>query len=193
MGYAWRGSNTQLVISAPIAVGPQAPGLGTAAAGFSTRGTAKKIVAVTGRCSLPLRSETVSSRRVAQIGRVAAGLAGTSVSAAVLSTGAFSHVVITRDYDLADGDAPTGVVYFTPSAWLVNNGVTVPAAAVPAALDAVGRIAIDLVANTDPGTTPAGSHYTVREAIIGQSERSYRVVIPYNAGSTIDLSTLPVL
>lgn len=104
----------------------------------------------------------------------------------------FTQVTVTRDYDLATGAAPSGVVYFTPSAWLVN-GVTVPPVAVAAALDTVGQITVDLFANTDPATAPAGSYYTVREVIVGQPTRTYRVVIPHNAGSTIDLSTLPVL
>lgn len=109
------------------------------------------------------------------------------------SAGVFTHVTVTRDYDLGDGSAPTGTVYFTPSDWLVNNGVTVPAAPVAAPLNVAGAISIDLVANTDSATAPAGSYYTVREEIFGQPSRSYRVRVPHDQGSAIDLSTLPVL
>jgi hypothetical protein len=104
----------------------------------------------------------------------------------------FTQVTVTRDYDLATGAAPTGTVYFTPSAWLVN-GVTVPPVAVTAALDIDGVITVDLFANTDPATEPSGSYYTVREVIFGQPVRAYRVAIPHDAGPTVDLSTLPVL
>lgn len=104
----------------------------------------------------------------------------------------FTQVTVTRDYDLATGAAPTGTVYFTPSVWLVNT-VTVPAAEVAVALNVAGAISVDLFANTDPATAPAGSYYTVREVIVGQPQRSYRVRVPHDAGSTIDLSTLPVL
>lgn len=103
---------------------------------------------------------------------------------------AFTHVTITRDYDLATGAAPAGSVVFTPSAWLVNSGVTVPAAAVAARLDTTGQITVDLVANTDPATAPAGSYYTVRENIVGQPTRTYTVIIPHSAGSLVDLSGL---
>ena len=104
----------------------------------------------------------------------------------------FTQVTVTRDYDLATGAAPSGTVYFTPSTWLVN-GVTVPPVAVAAVLDTVGQISVDLFANTDPATTPASSYYTVLEVIFGQPTRSYRVRVPHDAGSTIDLATLPVL
>jgi hypothetical protein len=105
---------------------------------------------------------------------------------------AFTQVTVTRDYDLATGDAPTGTVYFTPSDWLVNE-VTVAPVAVAAPLNVAGQITIDLFANSDPATVPADSNYLVREVIVGQPTRSYRVVIPHDAGSSLDLSTLSVL
>lgn len=104
----------------------------------------------------------------------------------------FTQVTVTRDYDLATGAAPTGTVYFTLSTWLVNT-VTVPPVVVAAPLNEAGQISINLFANTDPATVPANSYYTVREQILGQPQRSYRVRIPHDAGSSLDLSTLPVL
>jgi hypothetical protein len=101
----------------------------------------------------------------------------------------FTQVTVTRDYDLADGTDPSGIVYFTPSAWLVN-GVTVPAAEVAVALDIDGVLTVDLFANTDPGTTPTGSYYTVREVILGQPTRTYRVIIPHDLGSPLDLALM---
>lgn len=120
---------------------------------------------------------------------VATGVGSARNTVAPTSAG-FTHVTITRDYDLADGSAPTGTVYFTPSDWLRNGSVTIPAARVAARLDALGAIAIALAANTDPGTSPGGTYYTVLEVIDGQPDRTYEVTIPYNQGSTIDLSTL---
>lgn len=104
---------------------------------------------------------------------------------------AFTHVILTRDYDLATGVAPTGVVSFTPSDWLLNSGVTVVGATVEAPLDIDGKITITVAANTDSGTTPLESSYTVQEDILGQPRRIYRVRVP--AGGSVDLSTLPIL
>lgn len=101
----------------------------------------------------------------------------------------FTQVTVTRDYDLATDAAPSGVVYFTPSAWLVN-GVTVPPAAVAVPLDVNGVITVDLFANTDPATEPTGSYYTVREVIVGQPVRTYTVTIRHDIGSSLDLSGL---
>lgn len=190
MGY--RTTNQIFITSAPVEVGPGAPGLGTAALGAFGRATVKKVATQGGRAAVGLVART--ERKVAvQTGRLAVGLAGFPVSSLPGPAGSFTHVTVTRDYDLATGAAPAGTVTFTPSAWLVNNGVTVVAAPVVATLDVDGVIAIDLVANTDPGTAPAGSHYTVREDIRGQLRRTYRVVIPHGAGSPIELSGLPVL
>lgn len=193
MPYAWRGANTSLVLSAPVDGGAQAPGLGTAAAGFGARGTQKKIVAQTGRCSVLAQGRGGTVRAVAQTGRVGLGTALSVEQSGIISGGAFTQITITRDYTLATGEVPVGVVYFTPSEWMVNNGVTVPAAPVSAAVSSEGRIQLDLAANDDVGTTPTDTHYEVREQITGQATRIYKVAVPYDAGSPIDLSTLPVI
>jgi hypothetical protein len=65
---------------------------------------------------------------------------------------AFTYVTVTRDYDLADGEEPIGTVVFTPTAAMVNAGVTVVAAPVRAVLDTAGVLTISLAANTDPAT-----------------------------------------
>jgi len=101
---------------------------------------------------------------------------------------AFTIVTITGNYDLPNGIDPVGTVSFTPSAPMVN-GPTVVAVKVIRTLNVDGVLVIDLVANTDPGTVPAGTNYLVEEAING-IVRSYTVIIPHNAGSTINLSTL---
>lgn len=101
---------------------------------------------------------------------------------------AFTTVIVTRDYDLADGTDPTGAVTFTPTSPMVN-GVTVVAAPVAGRLDVDGRLSIELAANTDPATLPTGSYYLVKEVIAGVS-RSYYVQIRHDLGSTIDLATL---
>lgn len=102
---------------------------------------------------------------------------------------AFTQVTVTRDYDLANGVDPYGTVSFTPSAWLVN-GATVPAATVTTPLGVGGKISVALFANTDLATLPAGSYYTVREDVAGQPRRSYRVIVPHNVGSPLDLTAL---
>ena len=101
---------------------------------------------------------------------------------------AFTTVTITRDYDLADGTDPAGTVSFTPTAPMVN-GTTVVAAKVTERLNVDGLLTIDLAANTDPATLPAGTTYLVEEDI-GGARRSYYVEIPHDQGAALDLSTL---
>jgi len=102
---------------------------------------------------------------------------------------AFTTVTITQDYDLADGTDPAGQVTFTPTAPMVNSGVQVPAAPVLRALDIDGGISCALVANTDSGTTPAGTAYLVEELINGVA-RSYYVTVPHDQGSSLTLANL---
>lgn len=194
-----RAVNTPTIASGVLVSGNQAPGLGTAAVGLTSRGAAKKVLALGGRCTMGAfggRSQltTTTPTKVAPIaGRVTLGLGGGGTVTAIVASGAYTHVVVTRDYDLATGEAPSGVVYFTPSTWLLNSGVTLVPAPVPATLNDLGQISISLAANNDPDTTPAGSHYQVREVIAGQPERTYKVVIPCDIGPTVDLSILPEL
>lgn len=101
---------------------------------------------------------------------------------------AFTVVTVTADYDLANGLDPAGTVYFTPSAPMVN-GTTVVAAPVSRTVDVDGLLSIPLAANTDPATVPSGTTYLVQE-VLGGVARSYSVVVPHNAGSTVALSTL---
>jgi len=101
---------------------------------------------------------------------------------------AFTKVTVTGDYDLANGFDPVGTVSFTPSEPMVN-GTTVVAAPVTRSLNIDGVLVIVLAANTDPATTPAGTFYDVAEVINGVT-RSYTVIVPHNAGSTVDLTTL---
>jgi hypothetical protein len=82
-------------------------------------------------------------------------------------------------------------VTFTPTTPMVN-GVTVVAAAVVARLDVDGLLGIELAANTDPATAPAGSYYLVKE-VIGGATRSYYVQIPHNLGASLDLATLDTI
>lgn len=190
---AYQAASAQLVITAPVVVTVGDQLFGTGTVGLSAGGTAKKVAVVGGTAALGLGSRVGSGRQAGQAGRVSVGLAGRTTQVATSVSGSFTHVTITRDYDLATGEAPIGVVYFTPSAWLKNNGVTLVAAPVGAALNSLGQISISLAANTDPATTPPNSYYVVREAIVGQLDRSYKVAIPYNAGLTIDLATLTVI
>lgn len=193
MPYAWRGANTSLVLNAPVDAGPQAPGLGVGAVGLGGRATQKKIVAQGGQCSVAAGGRIATVRKVAQGGRLTVANTLTVEHDSVSAGGSYTYVTITRDYTLATGEAPVGVVYFTPSTWMVNNAVTIPAAPVSAVLSSEGLIQLTLAANNDVGTTPIGSHYEVREQITGQLTRIYKVAVPYNAGVTVDLSTLPII
>lgn len=102
---------------------------------------------------------------------------------------AFTQVVITQDFTLADGTEPGGSVTFTPNAPMLDAGVVIPPVPVTARLNGVGTISTTLVANTDPGTTPAGTAYKVDENINGV-RRSYYIQVPYNQGSSLTLYDL---
>lgn len=105
---------------------------------------------------------------------------------------AFTQVTITQDFNLADGVEPSGTVTFTPVVPMLNGGVVIPAAPVVARLVGDGTISISLAANTDVGTTPAGSAYSVVELINGV-RRAYNIQIPTDQGSTVTLYALAQL
>ena len=105
---------------------------------------------------------------------------------------AFTTVTVTCDYDLADGTDPVGTVSFTPTVPMVN-GTTVVAAKVTERLNVDGLLTVELAANTDPTTQPAGAAYLVEESIGApgeQATRRYYVQIPHDQGSTLTLSSL---
>ena len=119
---------------------------------------------------------------------VLSDLRAAEVAALAPPQSGFTFVTVTADYDLADGIDPVGTVSFTPSQPMVNDD-TIVAAPVTRALDIDGILLIDLAANTDPLTTPTGTFYTVTESINGVS-RTYQRVVPYNAGSPVNLTDL---
>lgn len=111
-------------------------------------------------------------------------------------------VTVTRTYDLATGQAPRGKVVFRPSERFVNES-TVVEAPVVAYLDLNGSISIALYANTDPGSSPSGTGYHVREEITGHWAgvnahdsanapviTEYFIVVPHDAGSPLALHEL---
>jgi hypothetical protein len=102
---------------------------------------------------------------------------------------AFTYVTVARDYDLATSEPPTGGLYFTPSDWMVNDGVTIVPAPRFVPLDSAGVAQVTLAANTDPATLPADTTYTVREVISGQPERTYQVTVPHNLGPAVSLGS----
>lgn len=104
---------------------------------------------------------------------------------------AFTYVTVTCDYDLADGFDPSGTVTFTPSTTLVNAGVVNIAAPVSRRVDVDGVLSISLAANTDPGTAPANSTYTVTEQL-NATQRIYKIRVPHDQGSSLTLSSLVV-
>ena len=72
---------------------------------------------------------------------------------------------------------------------MINGGVVNYPAPITRRVDVDGHLTIDLAANTDTGTTPAGVTYKVAELLNGTT-RIYYVSIPHDQGSTLDLSTL---
>lgn len=104
---------------------------------------------------------------------------------------AFTPITVTRRYLTAELAIPAaGTVRLTPTAPMVNVDTVVAAGRV-GSLDAEGDLTLVVAANNDPGTTPVGVSYEVREDITGQPIRTYYVTVPYDAaGGAVDLSTL---
>lgn len=103
---------------------------------------------------------------------------------------AFTMITVTRTYKTPAGYPAQGIVRFTPSDQMVNGTTTISSPEWDE-LDKNGALSLVLAANNNPGTTPVGTTYQVQEIITGQADRTYNVIIPYNAPSaTVDLSTL---
>lgn len=206
----WRTATGALITTAPLAVAAMSVGIatgagaasqpavrtGAAAGAASGAGAANqpttKISPVAGRATgagAAHQAGATTPGHVSVAAGNAAGIGTAYAATGVLLLSGFTHVTVIRDYDLADGAAPTGTVYFTPSTWLFNNGVTVPPAEVAAPLDVDGKISVALAANDDPGTVPGDSHYVVREEIVGQPVRSYEVTILHTATGDNDLGS----
>lgn len=90
-----------------------------------------------------------------------------------------------------------GNVTLRCSAEIENGGTIYPAVPYSGFLTA-GALPTDPVtlsipnvpANNDPGTTPAGTTYTVTELVVGASAVTYAVTVPYNAGASVALTSL---
>lgn len=104
---------------------------------------------------------------------------------------AFTTVTVTGHFESAGGAAATGTVEFVLSCPIGNAGIILEPVTITAALDATGKISVELQANDDTATSPAGSTYTVTERITTAPVREYSIVVPHTAPTgTVDLSTL---
>ena len=68
--------------------------------------------------------------------------------------------------------------------------ITVPMVPVQTSPDAEGNISQTLTANTDPDTEPPDSGYWVVEEFLGGPTRTFRIVIPHDQGSPLNLYNL---
>jgi hypothetical protein len=109
---------------------------------------------------------------------------------------AFTDVTLTRSYRLAKAGAPLeGMrLRITPTAPMKNAGKTVVPKVTEVTVGSDGAMSVVLAANTDPGTTPPGTGYVIREIVAASGEtyvRQYIVIVPHTApGGTVDLGTL---
>lgn len=107
---------------------------------------------------------------------------------------AFTQITVTGNYQNPDGSAASGMVTFTPTAVMRNSdGLTETSVSqtVRATLNISGAISVQLAATDDPGTTPVGVTYLVREYISGQRQpASYYIAVPADTVGTIDLDTV---
>lgn len=101
----------------------------------------------------------------------------------------FTYVTLTHTYKTPGNAAASGEIDFKPIVPM-HNGSTVISAAVTATLSPTGGLSVLLAANTDPGTTPTGTVYTVTERLTGQDTLVYYIQIPHDQGSTLDLRDL---
>lgn len=105
----------------------------------------------------------------------------------------FTPIIVTATFSDPDDVASTlGQVVFQLSSAMTDvatGEVVEPAPATAQIIE--GAIQLTVLANTDPTTTPPTCTYVVTERLVGAIERSYTVVVPYDAaGGTITLAEL---
>jgi hypothetical protein len=88
-------------------------------------------------------------------------------------------IVVVADYATPDEQAPTGTIIFDLTGTLsdVADGESIAPRQVMADLDANGRLAQPIVANTSPGLVPT-SYYWISERIVGAPELAYSARVP---------------
>lgn len=92
----------------------------------------------------------------------------------------------------ATGTPLQGSLTFTPSPAVINFPTqnVIVAGTETATLDVNGEFTIELISTDQAGENPTGWVYTVTEKLIGQKQRTYNIVLPYNAGVTLELSDI---
>ncbi len=93
----------------------------------------------------------------------------------------------------SDGDSANGGIAFLATAPLTDasTSITYPPDEQDVHFDTNGQGSVNLLANDDPTTLPAGTGYRVAERIDGSPDQDYIVIVPHNApGGTVDLDTL---
>jgi hypothetical protein len=102
-----------------------------------------------------------------------------------------TSVTITGAWKTPSGDNATGRVRFRLTSTLRDAATnTAISAYETVATLATGAISVALKANDDPTTVPSGSTYLVHEELVGSPVQTYEIVVPYNAGATVDLADL---
>lgn len=108
----------------------------------------------------------------------------------------FTLVTVTHQFLNLDGSFASGKVVFKLSNRITNGGTSYASELpIEATLNAQGQLSVQLPANDDTATTPAGSYYLVTLMLNGASEASpaqpMMIVVPSTAvGGTVDLGTL---
>ena len=98
-----------------------------------------------------------------------------------------SSVTITHSYFGLDGSASSGIITFSLSSAIRNGGRTI-SGNLPYAMVA-GILTVTLPCNDDPGTVPQGTSYTVTEAITGETQQEFTIVVlAADNGKTVDLA-----
>lgn len=91
----------------------------------------------------------------------------------------------------SDGSFAEGVVTFQLSETITNGPVTIVPSDLPTAtLDSTGSIAIELAANDDPDTIPAGSTWNVTLQLAGARSDTYSITVPSAGSGDVDLGDL---
>jgi hypothetical protein len=96
---------------------------------------------------------------------------------------------VTGTYLTASGNPAKGRVTFTPSSRILDQyDAVILDAALTATLNTAGTFSISLPATDNPLLYPQQWTYTVKVKLYGQKESEFAVYIPYNDGSTINLT-----
>jgi hypothetical protein len=101
----------------------------------------------------------------------------------------FSAASVTHSFENADGTPASGVIEFSLTARIANNGISIAPNSVTYALDSSGNLNALLTSNVDAATVPQTTQWRVDFRILGAPLETDFIIVPSGGGS-VDLGSL---